>query len=52
MNNIIPNGTRVKIIEAGIVATVHSCSVAGIDNPIIEYNLIYWVGGERKQTGS
>lgn len=48
MGEVIPNGTKVLIKDAGIKATVQACCVAGVENPIIEYRLVYWVGGERK----
>ena len=46
--NVIPNGSRVKIKDTNSVATIHACCVAGENTPIIEYRIIYWVGGDRR----
>ena len=45
---IIPNGTKVNIIEPGIKGMIQSCSISGSETPIIEYRVIYWINGTRK----
>ena len=46
--DIIPNGTRVNIIEAKIKATIISVCMSGIESQFVEYKVRFWVGGERK----
>lgn len=45
---IIPSGTRVKIKDAGLNGTIVGVAMNGIGNTYIEYRVIYWMAGERK----
>lgn len=42
----IPIGSRVKIIEAGIIGTVIAVCTYGNDSGL-EYRVVFWVGGAR-----
>ena len=48
MNNIIPNGTKVKFINGGIESIIIGVCVRGEQNQSIEYEVAYFFNGERK----
>jgi hypothetical protein len=48
MKNIIPNGTKIRIIGTEITAVICGCCVFGIETPSVEYKIIHWISGERR----
>lgn len=48
MEEVIPNGSKIVIKDTGLKGTVLSVCMFGINNPSIEYRIIYWKAGERQ----